>query len=164
MAVAAILLIASCTGQTRKTEATQPVVTENAASQEASTQDEKDEEPSVALQIVGGVVVGALIVVGSLVLAVLSASDARLKTDISRIGDTPSGLPLYTFRYRGDRRIWRGVMAQDVLRHTPDAVVRSSDGYLYVRYARLGLRMKCVGRIKGRPPEGERRIRRWRFA
>lgn len=71
-------------------------------------------------------------------------SDARLKTDISRTGTAPNGLPLYRYRYTGHAPVFEGVMAQDVLHHTPDAVIHAEDGTMAVDYARLGLRMKRI--------------------
>jgi hypothetical protein len=73
-----------------------------------------------------------------------SVSDARLKTDILRVGTTANGLPLYHFRYIGLSTVYEGVMAQDVLQHRPDAVVTLPGGYLAVDYAKLGLEMKIV--------------------
>jgi hypothetical protein len=71
-------------------------------------------------------------------------SDLRLKADIVRVGTAANGLPLYEFRYLGGETRYRGVMAQDVLRHTPEAVVTMDNGYLAVRYDRLGLEMTAV--------------------
>lgn len=71
-------------------------------------------------------------------------SDARLKTGIARVGTAPNGLPLYRFRYLGLGTTYQGVMAQDVLAHTPEAVVALPGGYLAVDYARLGLELKVV--------------------
>ena len=69
-------------------------------------------------------------------------SDSRLKEDIVATGAMANGLPLYTFRYRGQQDRFEGVMAQDVLRIRPDAVVTSPDGYLLVDYAGLGLKLR----------------------
>lgn len=64
-------------------------------------------------------------------------SDIRAKEDIQRIGTADNGLPIYLFRYKGDRT-WRiGVMAQDVLRESPDAVVTRPDGMYAVNYRRI---------------------------
>jgi hypothetical protein len=71
-------------------------------------------------------------------------SDYRLKTDIVQIGLADNGLPLYEFRYRGGDSVYRGVMAQDVLHHTPAAVMQRPDGYLAVDYRQLGLSMERV--------------------
>ena len=69
--------------------------------------------------------------------ALTKYSDRRLKRNIRRIGKTPvMGLPLYAYRYvwGGPRRV--GVMAQDVLRVKPSAVVEVG-GFLAVNYAAL---------------------------
>ncbi len=68
-------------------------------------------------------------------------SDARLKENITRIGKTLTGLPLYSFSYRGRSEVFAGVMAQDVLTVKPDAVLVSEDGYYAVDYGKLKLRM-----------------------
>ncbi len=71
-------------------------------------------------------------------------SDVRLKADIVEVGATAFGLPLYQFRYLdGDAR-FEGVMAQDVLKVRPDAVVTGSDGFYRVDYTKLGISMKRV--------------------
>jgi len=71
-------------------------------------------------------------------------SDVRAKTDITRVGYADNGLPLYEFRYVGGATRYRGVMAQDVLQHTPDAVVTLPNGYLGVNYGMLGLKMTRI--------------------
>ena len=50
-------------------------------------------------------------------------------------------LPLYSFRYLDDDTVYIGLMAQDVLKVRPDAVITGDDGFYRVYYARLGLRM-----------------------
>ena len=69
-------------------------------------------------------------------------SDARLKTDITQIGVAENGLPLYSFRYLGSNAQFSGVMAQDVLAHTPDAVITLPGGFYAVNYEMLGLAME----------------------
>ena len=68
-------------------------------------------------------------------------SDRRLKTHAKHDGKTAEGLNLYSFRYIGEDREFRGVMAQELLadeRHR-GAVELGADGYYRVHYARLGL-------------------------
>lgn len=67
-------------------------------------------------------------------------SDARLKTDITQVGFAKNGLPLYSYRYLGDDALFTGVMAQDVLAHTPEAVITMPGGFYAVNYDMLGLR------------------------
>jgi hypothetical protein len=71
-------------------------------------------------------------------------SDVRLKTDITEVGTTVMGLPLYQFRYIDGTQRFEGVMAQDVIQKMPDAVTKGDDGYYRVYYARLGIRMRPV--------------------
>lgn len=73
-----------------------------------------------------------------------TASDLRLKTDIVQVGVAANGLPLYEFRYLDGATRYRGVMAQDVLQHTPAAVRMRADGYMAVDYGMLGLEMTPV--------------------
>ena len=61
--------------------------------------------------------------------------------NIEQLGDTASALPLYSFKYLDDETEYVGVMAQDVLKVRPDAVVTGEDGFYRVNYSRLGLRM-----------------------
>ncbi|MGE0660063.1 MAG: tail fiber domain-containing protein [Reyranellaceae bacterium] len=75
----------------------------------------------------------------------LPVSDARLKEDVTMVGRTVHGLPLYSFRYRGQTALYEGVMAQDVIAVRPDAVVVASDGFYRVDYARLGIECRRIG-------------------
>jgi hypothetical protein len=72
--------------------------------------------------------------IGTIGSAAFAASDRRLKTDIQRIGTTDGGLPVYTYRYKGEDAMQMGVMAQDVEKVNPDAV-REFNGYKAVNYA-----------------------------
>ncbi len=73
----------------------------------------------------------------SLGSAALMASDIRLKTDIRKLRTRKDGIGVYAYRYRsgGPERI--GVMAQEVLRVRPEAVVTMADGYMAVNYGAL---------------------------
>ena len=63
-------------------------------------------------------------------------SDARLKSDIKRVGSLDSGLGVYTYRF-GDGPVQMGVMAQEVAEVIPDAVHMHSSGYLMVEYGKV---------------------------
>ncbi len=69
-------------------------------------------------------------------------SDIRLKHDLVLLGHLRSGLAIYSFRYYGDRQTYVGVMAQDVRMVVPDAVTRGRDGYLLVRYDKIGFEFR----------------------
>lgn len=74
----------------------------------------------------------------------LGKSDIRAKENIEKIG-TKNGYPVYEFNYIGKPERWRGVMAQDVLEITPDAVsVDPADGLYQVDYSMLGFPMERV--------------------
>lgn len=70
----------------------------------------------------------------------LMASDSRLKEAVVPLKQLANGVELYRFRYKGDTEVYVGVIAQQVARLVPDAVVRGDDGYLRVDYDRLGLK------------------------
>ncbi len=70
--------------------------------------------------------------------AAIMASDRRLKTELRLLGETPAmKLPIYAYRYvwGGPERV--GVMAQDVMKVKPGAVLTMADGYMAVNYAAL---------------------------
>jgi hypothetical protein len=73
-------------------------------------------------------------------------SDVALKHDISLLGRLDNGLGFYRFVYNGESRPYVGVMAQEVDAIVPDAVVRGPDGYLRVRYDRIGVRFESYDR------------------
>jgi hypothetical protein len=65
-------------------------------------------------------------------------SDRRLKTDIKKVGVMGTGLPVYTYRYKAGGPTVMGVMADEVERINPDAVVKRARGkYDAVDYAAL---------------------------
>ena len=65
-------------------------------------------------------------------------SDRRAKTDIRKIGESDSGFPLYSFRYKGETpmAVHIGVMAQDVEKEKPEAIVHTPSGLMMVDYAK----------------------------
>ena len=71
----------------------------------------------------------------------IELSDIKLKTDIAEIGTSPSGLTIYSYRYLGHDALFSGVMAQEVLNHTPEAVVALPGGFLAVDYGQIDVEM-----------------------
>jgi hypothetical protein len=63
-------------------------------------------------------------------------SDRRAKEDIMQVGTLDNGLPVYTFKYKGGDTIHMGVMAQDVEKVNPDAVLEIG-GIKHVNYGAL---------------------------
>ena len=66
--------------------------------------------------------------------AAVSMSDARLKRDIEQVGEH-KGLRLYRYRYLWSPRLFIGVMAQELLKARPAAVLCGVDGFLRVDYS-----------------------------
>ncbi len=72
-------------------------------------------------------------------------SDERLKTNIKYVGDV-NGHRTYTWEWNelanslGVRGISSGVLAQEVKKYMPEAIVMNSNGYYQVNYRMLGLR------------------------
>ena len=82
-------------------------------------------------------------------------SDRRLKQEICRIGVSPSGLPIYSFRYIWGGPIYVGVMAQDLLATRPDAVIQSEGGYLMVDYDKIDVRLRSFDTLDALPVAAE---------
>jgi hypothetical protein len=67
-------------------------------------------------------------------------SDRRLKKDIKKIGKTNDGQNLYSYKYKGSDEPQIGLMAQEVEKKRPDAVVTTPSGFKAVDYDKaLGL-------------------------
>ena len=74
---------------------------------------------------------------GSTLGALALMSDRRMKKDIKRVGQTDTGLPIYTFKYlHDDSTVHMGVMAQEIEDVNPAAVVEHN-GIKYVNYGVL---------------------------
>ena len=77
------------------------------------------------------------------VAPLLGVSDIRLKTEIKRVGKLPNGIPLYHWEWTKEgKEIAKdqptfGVLAQEVLKFMPEAVVMGNDGYFRVDYGKV---------------------------
>jgi hypothetical protein len=96
--------------------------------------------PSGVVSIPGVVPIASDVFVGT-VGATWKFSDVRLKRDIVPLARLDNGIRLYQYRYLWSDELYVGVMAQEVREIVPQAVMRGTDGYLRVDYARLGLRL-----------------------
>jgi hypothetical protein len=63
-------------------------------------------------------------------------SDERAKTDVRKVGETTDGQNIYQYRYKSGGPYQIGLMAQEVQKRNPDAVIRRPDGLLSVDYAK----------------------------
>ena len=87
-------------------------------------------------------------VVGT-VASIVSLSDDRVKRTYNRVGTSPSGVPIYTFKYihDGEHGPWyQGTSAQDLLDMGRDDAVgqQENDGFYYVDYSKLDVEFKQV--------------------
>ena len=74
----------------------------------------------------------------------LAASDKRLKKNINLIGQSPSGLNIYSFEYKNSmygKGLFQGVMSDEV---PSTAVVKGVDGYDMVDYNMLDVQFKQI--------------------
>lgn len=69
-------------------------------------------------------------------------SDIRLKENIVKVGERADGIHLYEFSYLGQTGRWRGLIAQDVLEHRPEAVAVGPGGYYVVNYRALAAELR----------------------
>ena len=68
-------------------------------------------------------------------------SDERTKENIRKVGEE-KGFNIYEYNYKGDDKVYRGVMAQEVQKVAPEAVIEK-DGVLRVDYDKLGIKMEA---------------------
>jgi len=100
----------------------------NVLSAKTATQANKANVSASKISATGNIISGVAQGIGS------AASDRRVKKDIEKIGETKMGLPIYTFKYKGDNKTQMGVMAQDVEKEIPKAV-SSRNGIKMVNYS-----------------------------
>jgi hypothetical protein len=72
--------------------------------------------------------------------AFAALSDIRAKENIKLVGQSPSGINIYNFKYKGDDVTYQGVMAHQV----PEASMVNDDGYLMVDYSKIDVEFKKV--------------------
>lgn len=75
--------------------------------------------------------------------SMIMASDRRLKTNIKKIGKTDDGQNLYSYRYKAGGPMQIGLMAQEVKKTNPDAIVPMKSGHMAVDYS------KALGSVFG---------------
>jgi hypothetical protein len=74
---------------------------------------------------------------------VVSGSDRKLKKNINKIGESPSGLNIYSFEFKNPKYgegVFQGVMSDEV----PQEAVGTKDGYDTVNYSMLDVEFKQI--------------------
>jgi hypothetical protein len=70
-------------------------------------------------------------------------SDRRLKKNINKIGESPSGLSIYSFEYKDSKYgegLFQGVMSDEI----PRVAVKTKDDYDIVDYSKLDVEFKQI--------------------
>lgn len=91
--------------------------------------------PQPVMQNVGAAAFTEALSIGMQIASpfIIAGSDRRLKENIKKIGESISGLGIYTFNYIGKATKYIGTMADEVLKVKPEAVT-IRDGYMAVKY------------------------------
>ena len=77
-------------------------------------------------------IAGILGSLGGAAVRAIPWSDERLKENIHKVGELDNGLDVHLFNYKGDNRQQMGVLAQEVQKDHPDAVVTMPGGLMKV--------------------------------
>lgn len=65
-----------------------------------------------------------------------SFSDERIKEDVKKVAETKDGTNIYAYRFKGGGPVQLGVMAQEIEKKDPEAVMTGPDGIKRVDYAK----------------------------
>ena len=65
------------------------------------------------------------------------ASDVRLKENITKVGNSPSGINIYEWNYIGKPQKYRGVLAQEIMMKHPDCLLYTSPSPRDVNRSRM---------------------------
>ena len=109
---------------------------------------------STATTLSGGTISGNLTVTGSIVANgnVTAYSDRKLKANITKIEnalDKICSIGGYTFDMLGTGQRQTGVIAQELEKVLPEAVIKNDNGYLSVDYGRVvGLLIEGIKELK----------------
>jgi hypothetical protein len=104
--------------------------------------------PATQTQVTTRRTIPAYALLGGALGTMARFSDMRLKEDIDEIGALHDGTPVFSYRYKGDphKRKEIGLMAQDVKRRRPDAVITldDPDGTMMVDYGKATERSRLL--------------------
>jgi hypothetical protein len=84
---------------------------------------------------------GNLMNMGSGLMSAAMMSDKRAKSNIKKIGKAKTrdgkSVNVYKYNYKGDKKPQVGVIAQEIKKSHPDAVIKSKNGMMKVNYGKL---------------------------
>jgi hypothetical protein len=103
---------------------------------------------SIGTGIAGaGTLMGMAPQISSFLAPLMTFSDERLKTDVAPVGKLNDGQNVYRFRYKGDAVPRIGLLAQEVEKVRPEAVVTHPSGFKMVDYSKATRRAR-VGALR----------------
>jgi hypothetical protein len=102
-----------------------------------------DSMASAAKTASAGGFLGGLLKIASVAAPFIAASDDRLKHGAVEVDRRRDGLGIFEFSYKGSGQRFRGVMASEVERIYPDAVMWV-DGVRHVNYSMIGVLPEVV--------------------
>ncbi len=74
-----------------------------------------------------------------------AASDRSLKQDIKKVGVSKNGINIYEFRYKKNpKHKFRGVIAQELEKEFPEAIIKDEDGLLSVDYSLIDVNFEQI--------------------
>ena len=82
--------------------------------------------------------------IASAAMPFIMNSDKTLKENIVKVGKSPSGFNIYEWNYLWSPERFRGVIAQEVQKIKPKAVLSNIFGYLMVDYSKLDVNMEKI--------------------
>ena len=82
---------------------------------------------------------------GLSIASLFAGSDIRLKENIKEVGKSDKGFRIFEWNYKSDQDTrYRGVIAQDVMKIEPTAVMVNNTGYLAVNYAKTDVPFEVI--------------------
>jgi hypothetical protein len=81
---------------------------------------------------------------GAAAMPYIMNSDKTLKENIVKVGQSPSGFNIYEWNYLWSPDRFRGVIAQEVQKIKPKAVLSNIFGHLMVDYSKLDVNMERI--------------------
>ena len=100
--------------------------------------------PKPVMQNVGAAAFMDALSIASMIATPIAASSKELKENIKKIGESIRGHNIYKFNYKGKLKTYIGVIAEEVQKLQPEAVVTMPNGFLGVNYDLIDVQFKEV--------------------
>jgi len=100
--------------------------------------------PKPVYQNVGAAAFMDALSIGTSIATMAAASSKKLKHNIKKIGKSIGGHNIYKFSYKGSSRRYVGVIAEEIQKIIPEAVITMPNGFLGVNYNLIDVTFKEV--------------------